>query len=462
MPNRITFTQLAIDKLRPPPAGRVVYWDKMLPGFGLRVSAPRPGSREGRKTWIAMYRAWKTDDKGVYRSMPVMEAIGTLAQVPKVDKARELARASLLRAKAGINPVEERRTEKARRGADAVAAEAAAREAVEGQFGAVAERFLMERGQTQGWSPKYAAEVRRILLHDVLPKWGKRPIREITDDDVKALLWAKAAKRERARKGTEGGAAKQANRTLTRLSTLFRWAMKKKLITIDPTVGIDPLVKEKARDRTLCGDEEGHRNDDELIWFWRGAERAGWPYGAIFRLLLLTAQREAEVAGMRWSEVDLENGIWVLPAARTKSDREHIVHLSQPARDILATVPRLDGDIVFPSRADGPVASFSKPKQRLDAAMTAQTGDPQAQIEPWVLHDLRRTAATLMVRLGVVSDVADRVLNHAAGNRKGTVKDVYGRHEFLKERRAALEALGRFVEGLVRPGGGNVVELRRA
>ncbi len=86
MPNRIAFTQLAIDKLRAPPAGRVVYWDKMLPGFGLRVSAPRPGSREGRKTWIAMYRA---DGK------PVMETIGTLAQIPKVAEAREAARASI-------------------------------------------------------------------------------------------------------------------------------------------------------------------------------------------------------------------------------------------------------------------------------------------------------------------------------------------------------------------------------
>ena len=88
------------------------------------------------------------------------------------------------------------------------------------------------------------------------------------------------------------------------------------------------------------------------------------------------------------------------------------------------------------------------------------TGDPNAEIDAWILHDIRRTAATLMVRLEVASDVADRTLNHVAGNRKGMIKDVYNRHEFLKERKAALEALGGFIESLVRPAATNVVALR--
>src|SRR5271163_1510525 len=92
MPNRTTFTQLAIERIKPPPTGRVTYWDKTLPGFGLRISAPRPGSRQGRKTWIAMGRV---DGK------PVMETIGTLAQIPKVEKAREAAREAIRKMKAG-------------------------------------------------------------------------------------------------------------------------------------------------------------------------------------------------------------------------------------------------------------------------------------------------------------------------------------------------------------------------
>jgi integrase len=426
----IKFTQAAVDNLKPAASGRETYWDSQLSGFGLRVSAPRPGSsRDGRKTWIAMGRV---DGKAV------MVTLGTMEQIPKVAEAREAARGAILKMRAGGKPLDERRAEKARRQAEE-------EEAASGRFAAAAERFMQERGQAEGWSPKYATEVRRILEHDVLPRWGMRAIREITEDDVMALLRAKAGTRERPRKGTKGGAGRQANRTLTRLSTLFRWALRKKLIGADPTLGIAPLVKEKARDRVL--------DDEELVRFWRGAAAAGWPYGPIFRLLLLTAQRESEVAGMQWQEIDLERRIWTLPRERTKSDRSHIIHLNELACEILGSVPRV-GDLVFPSRASTVIGSFAKPKGRLDDAMAAQ-GDP---IEPWVLHDLRRTAATLMVRLGVASDVADRILNHAAGNRQGTVKDVYNRHEFMAERKAAMDALGRFVETLR----GNVVLLRRA
>src|SRR5271163_4938659 len=105
MPNRTTFTQLAIERIKPPPTGRVTYWDKTLPGFGLRISAPRPGSREGRKTWIAMGRV---------DGRPVMETIGTV---------REAAREAIRKMKAGAKPLDERRADRKRREAEAVAAE---------------------------------------------------------------------------------------------------------------------------------------------------------------------------------------------------------------------------------------------------------------------------------------------------------------------------------------------------
>ena len=446
MPNRVTFTQLAIDRLGPPGAGRVVYWDKMLPGFGLRVAPPRPGSREGRKTWIVLGRV---DGK------PVMETLGTLAQIPKVDKARDLARASMAKMRGGTKPLDERRAERERKKATGEAAEAAAQEAIEGRFAVVAERFLAEHIERK-CQPKYAAEVRRILEHDVLPRWADRQARGITKHDVNELLDAKASRRERARKGTTGGSAIQANRTLTRLRTLFAWAAAHDLIDGDPTAGVLLRGKERTRDRTL--------GDDEILWFWRGAERAGWPYGAILRLLLLTAQREGEVAGMRWSELDLEKRLWTIPRERTKSDRAHTVHVSDFAAEILGTLPRL-GDLVFPSWVGKPIASFAKPKQRLDDAMTAQLrearGDPEAELDAWIIHDLRRTATTIMARLNVAPHVADKILNHSAGTIRG-VAATYNRFAYLDERKAALEALGRFVEGLVRPGGGNVVELRRA
>jgi integrase len=452
MPSRITFTQLAVERLAPPTSGRAVYWDKHLPGFGLRVAAPRPGSREGRKTWIAMGRV---DGRAV------METIGTIAAIPKVDKARDLARAALLKMSAGTKPLDERRAERERRATDALVAEAAAREAIEGRFAAVAQQFLASggklRAKRKGWAPKYAAEFRRIIEHDVLPRWGERPIRSITKHDVNELLNAKAAGRERPRKGTEGGAETQANRTLTRLKTLFAWAAANDLIDrdADPTAGVSLRVKETARDRVL--------EDAEIVHFWRGTEQ-GWPAGPIFRLLLLTAQREAEVAGMRWAEIDLDKRMWTIPRERTKSDRAHVVHLSEAAAEIVATLPRL-GELVFPTRTGRAIASFAKAKNRLDAAMTAQhreaTGNPDAEVPAWIIHDLRRTATTVLARLNVAPHVADKVLNHASGTIRG-VAAVYNRFQYADERKAALEALGRWVIALVQPdaAGTNVVPIR--
>jgi integrase len=442
---KMTFTQLAVERLKPPAAGRITYWDRNLPGFGLRVAAPRPGAREGRKTWIAWQRV---DGRGT------LVTLGTLAQIPRVDQARALARGAILTMKAGAKPLDERRAEKDRRAAEAAEAAAAAIEAVEGRFQAVAERFLAEYGAAKGWAPKYAAEFRRIIAHDVLPSWRDRPIRGIGKHDVNELLDAKASRRERARKGTAGGAAVQANRVLTRLKTLFGWAAANDLIDAAPSVGVLRRGKERSRDRVL--------SDDEVVWFWRASERAGWPWSAIQKLLLLTAQRESEVSGMYWSEV--EKRIWTIPRERTKSDRAHVVHLSELAAEIIGALPRL-GTLVFPTRTGSAISSFSRAKDRLDSLMTAQkreaTGDPEAEIAGWVLHDLRRTATTVMAeQLKVAPHVADKILNHDSGSIRG-VAAIYNRSAYIDERRAALESLGRWIEARVRPGGaGNVVALR--
>ena len=445
---RSNLTQLSVERLRPPTEGAVTYWDKMLPGFGLRVSS------RGRKTWLCVYRV---------AGKPVMETLGTMAVVPRLADARDAAREAMRKAKAGVHPVAERRAAARAAEADKAAAVSAAREAIEGRFEAVARRWLAEGWRRskakRRWSPGYAAEVRRIVEHDVFPQWRDRPIRSIAKADVDAILDAKAARRERPRKGTENGADVQSNRMLARLKTLFAWALAEGCVAADPTAGVTIRGQETERDRWL--------DDDELAWFWRGCERAGWPYGSIFRLMLLTAQRESEVAGMRWSEVDLDKKPGP-SAQRTKSDRAHIVHLSDLACEVLRAAPRMAGDLAFPSRVGTAVGSFTKAKNRVDDAMTAQkrkaTGDDAAEIEALDLHDLRRSAATVMAeRLKVREEVADKILNHANRRRAGSLAKLYNRAEYLDERRAALEALGRYVETLVRPGGaGNVVPIGAA
>ena len=409
---RIRLTQLAADKIAPPPAGRVVYWDRLLPGFGLRVTS------NGARSWIASYR--------LADGRKVMETIAPIARLPKVDDARQAARDSMEKAASGDNPVAEKRALAGRAATNTVAA--------------VVARYLDHCDRNL--KPKTAREWRRIFEHDVVPRWGERPLAEITKGDVLELVNDKAARRERKRQGLTEGAAVQAGKMLTRLRTFFGWAVAGDLAPADPTAGVRKPAKERSRDRVLT--------DAEIALFWNGAERLGRPFGLVFRLMLLTAQRESEVAGMRWSELDLDARTWTIPGARAKNGKPHIVHLNPLALELLDQVPSIvDQDLLFSGNGITPVSGFSSAKARLDAAMGATD---------WVLHDLRRTTTTGLARLGIGPHIADKVLNHAAGTIRG-VAATYNRFEYLAERQAALDAWGRLVESLVRPVPSNVVQL---
>ena len=182
-------------------------------------------------------------------------------------------------AQSGVNPVEARRT----KAAD-VAKEAQTKEAE--TFGAVAARYLKEYVE-KNTRPATIKETRRIIERDVKPRWGTTPIREISRREVNALLDEIA----------DRGALVQANRTLARFKTLFSWAVDEDLIDGDPTARVRKRIKETARDRAL--------SDDEIRLFWAGCDKLGWPFGPMFKLLLLTAQRRDELG--RWSG---ESSIW--------------------------------------------------------------------------------------------------------------------------------------------------------
>jgi len=421
----IRFTQTAIDKLPPPATGRIEYWDRHLPGFGLRIA------HSGRKTWLAMYRV---DGK------LVRETIGTVALIPNVADARDRARQSMTAAQAGRNPVAERRERE-------VAAKIEA-EAPSNEFRAVATRYL-DRHAKKHTKPTTWKELQRQLEVDVFPKWGRRPISSLTRYDVTTLIEGIANR----------GSPVQANRTLTRLKTLFKWVLDEELIAADPTARVRKVVKETARDRTL--------SDDEIRLFWDGCNKLGWPFGQMFKLLLLTAQRRDEVADAEWSEIDVDRRLWTIPREKAKNDRAHEVQLSALATEILHSLPTPGGRYVFTTSGERPVSGFSKSKERLDrnmlellrAELAAAGKDPdQAAIDDWILHDLRRTAATGMARLSIAPHVVDRILNHVSGTIRG-VAAVYNRHAYLEERRAALEAWSRHIESSVRQSPSNVTEL---
>jgi integrase len=198
-----------------------------------------------------------------------------------------------------------------------------------------------------------------------------------------------------------------------------------------------------ARDRVLT--------PEEIKSFWSATAFDPF-YGPFHRVLLLTAQRREEVAGMRWSELDVEKATWTIPKERTKNGKEHLVHLSPQA---LACLPvRGDSAFVFASaKGKGSISGYSDAKERLDAIMQPQN--------PWRVHDLRRTAASGMAALGFQPHIIERVLNHISGAQGGLV-GVYQRYEYLEDRKRTLLAWGNHVEALVaeKPPVQNVVQLR--
>jgi integrase len=259
-------------------------------------------------------------------------------------------------------------------------------------------------------------ETARLLRRHVVTHLGRRRFDEITRADIRTMLARIAAPSE-------------ANRAHSVVRKLFNWSVENDLITTSPVAGIKPPHVETSRDRVLT--------DDELRSVWQAADKIGFPFGPIVQLLILTGQRRGEVTGMQWDE--LQAGLWMLPRERVKNDRRHDVPLSRQALAIIERLPRISDRYVFSVNGNKPFNGF-KAKERLDKL---------ASIAPWTLHDLRRTAASGMARLGVSLVVIEKVLNHVSGSLAGVV-GIYQRHEFAEEKRAALEKWADHVERLVK------------
>ena len=205
-------------------------------------------------------------------------------------------------------------------------------------------------------------------------------------------------------------------------------------------------------------------SDDEIRWFWQACDKAGEPWGPLGRMLLLTGQRLAEVAQM--TEGELHGAMWSLPGARTKNGRAHTVPLSTAAQSALEAHTRVRNPegYVYCTNGRTPVQGFHKGRDNIAAKMAEvaaeERGEP-VEIPHWTFHDLRRTCATGMARLGQPVHVVEAVLNHVSGTRAG-VAGIYNRHAYDGEKRTALEAWERFVTGLAEGKAENVVRLAHA
>jgi integrase len=237
-----------------------------------------------------------------------------------------------------------------------------------------------------------------------------------------------------------------ANRTLATLSKFFGWCVARDILEVSPASGIEAPGREVARERIL--------DDDELRRLWIAAgDPAEGPFGVLVRLLVLTGQRRGEVSGMRWSELG-DDRIWRLPGSRTKNDKAHQVPLAPAAWDLIQAQPRFSGsDFVLTVDGKQPIIGFARAKRRLSAKAGIK-GDS------FRLHDLRRSCASGLQRLGVRAEVIERCLNHISGLYRG-VSGTYQRDPLIEEVTTALERWADHINRLVGGKPAKVVKLRR-
>lgn len=317
------------------------------------------------------------------------------------------------------------------------------REAVTLAFGPYAERFI-ELYLKEQWAGAWELGA-GIIRRDVAPVLGKMSLPHIRRSHIAEML-----------DGMSDRPAVRRN-AFAVLRRLFRWAVSRGDLVTSPLLEMDPPAAPAARERVL--------DDAELAEVWKASETLGYPFGPMFRLLIATGQRREEVAGLNWGELDRASATWVLPATRAKNKQTHIVPLSPLAMRVLDSVAPSEGLATWPKQGlvltttgETAVSGYSRAKRRLDKAVTAarskaaeDAGGKPEPIEPWRPHDLRRTLATGLQRLGVRFEVTEAVLNHVSGARGG-VAGVYQRHDWKDEKRAALNAWSEHVTSLFTEG----------
>ena len=286
------------------------------------------------------------------------------------------------------------------------------------------ERYAKKQTREKSWR-----ETERILNREVVEPWRGRRLSAIKRADVHELL----------DKIVDRGAPIVANRTLAALRRMCAWAVERGLVETSPCEKVRAPAAETSRDRTLT--------DDEIRAAWNAFEGAGWPFGPLAQLLLLTGQRLREVADAQWSEIDFAAKTWTIPKERAKNGVAHEVPLSEATLRVLGSLPRIKTGrqpmgLIFTTNGKTAVSGFSRAKTGFDKAMTASNG--AAPMPHWTLHDLRRTAASGMAGLGIAPHVVEATLNHKSGEIKG-VAAVYNRYSYSAEKRAALEAWGRYL-----------------
>ena len=395
----------------------------LLKGFEKVVATARPSSKrqvifDGSTTGLALI----VTPKGK-RSFSIVARAPDGKQVWKrlgdpdlmtVARARHEAAEAVARVKAG----------------EAAILPAEPPEAVPETFRQVAQRFIadwVDRGgkKQDGVPLRSKREIERHFTKYVFPHWESRSFVSVRRDAVTKL---------RRDIGANNGQV-QGDRVLATLTKLFNWYRLEDEYYVNPIIA-EMKLPGRARNRIL--------SDDEIRTVWTACETAG-VYGGLVRIALLTGQRREKVATMRWS--DIQDGVWTIAAEAREKVNAGELKLPKLALTIIEAQPEIEGNpYIFAGRGKKAFNSFSDGKERLATA---------APIGPWVFHDLRRTARSLMSRAGVQREIAERALGHVISG----VEGVYDRHSYVEEKGRALDALAGLVDRILKGGGDNVIQL---
>jgi integrase len=408
--NRMLLTVPLIERERkkPPAKGATRFlWDRQVPGLAARIH-PSGG--------VSFLIQWRERFSGAQRRL----GIGTLhlwdrhTQGPAgaLKEVREDASKHLADVQQGRDPALARDLEREFSGEE----QKKHKFAIENVIAEFTRRHLEARDRSADYKASFAGNVRRY----VLPAWAGRDIRSIARRDVIALVESVH----------DAGKPIQANMVLSQLGSLFSWAVDRGLIEHNPALRVRKPATARARDRVL--------SDSEVGALWQAA--AAVPiWGNWVRWLLLTGVRRGEGARARWADLDLEAASWTLPAASTKANRAQLVPLVPEA---LACLPEPGpGPFIFTTAAGTPLRSFDEGKEKIDAAL-ASAGTP---LPHWTFHDLRRTMATGLAKLGTPPHVISACLNHAPA---GVTAQHYNLYSYSAEKREVLAQWATHVLGL--------------
>ena len=409
MPNRRRFTDVMIERLRPPSKGRTEIGDAVVQGLVLRIT------QNNVRSWSAIYKV--PGGRGMSeRGNPLAgrQQRITLGRYPLVGitAARERAQEILRQVAEGHDPRPDLQRAREIRLTNTVEA--------------VARRFH-EAHARRNASGHLAR--RTIELH-ALPTLGDRPMRDVTRGDISQLLDDLVAQ-------DMIGAARE---TRKHLSTLFNWALDRDIVATNPVPRVgknSPLRPNDSAGRALT--------DKEIGALWAAAAVMGYPYGHAVRLLLLTGKRRAEWMGARRSWIDTSERLIEIPAEHYKSRHVHVVPLAASAWEIIKDLPKFRGNNYFifsGTHGKKAISGFSKSKARLNGLMAEELN---GELKDFRLHDLRVTCETRLASLGFNSDVQAAVLGHA----KTGLGRIYNKHDYLDEKRAALTAYAEHITELV-------------